>query len=340
MRRTEQHVRELLGSLDPMRDDERAAGVPPVPARITGVEPSAARRKRPRARIRRAILAGAAAAVLLAGGLMWTSAGPSTPEGHAATPPLLKITPPQQDRPAAQRLHAIADRAAASGVPDGATGRTEYIRMKNWYLHSQIDRSGTISAIQPQMRESRRHPDGSGRTVIRKQPPRFRSEAGREQWAGDTSDSKRVHRWSAGERTTPWDGRPPTDTDALRSWLRQRPSGQSEPLRTFSAITDLLRNRVLLPEERAAVLRVLAELPGLRYNGTTHDRADRPGQAFSLESDDSGLPTRYTLILDPGTGRFLGYEEMLTTSAGALNVPVPSVITYETYLDRKFLTRQ
>ncbi|RCW40219.1 hypothetical protein DFQ14_112100 [Halopolyspora algeriensis] len=339
MKHTEQHIRELMGPLDPMRDDERAAVPPPHPTGIIDTEQPAARRHRPRARTRRAVLAGAAATVLVAGGLVWTTAGPNAPEGYAATPPLLEITPPQRDLPAAERLHAIADRAEVSGVPKGAPGQTEYIKMENWYLHSQIDNSGTVSVIQPSTFRLWRHADGSGRSVIRAQPPQFRSEAGREKWAGDTSGSERVHRWGAGERTYYWDERPPVDADALRRWLRQRPSGQTEPLRTFSAITDLLRNRVLLPQERAAVLRVLAELPGMRYNGTTRDRAGRPGRAFSLESDGSGLPTRYTFILGPDNGRFLGYEEMLTTSAGKLNVPIPSVISYSIFLERKFVER-
>ena len=65
--------------------------------------------------------------------------------------------------------------------------------------------------------------------------------------------------------------------------------------------------------------------------GKTTDRAGREGIAVSLESDFGGLPTRYTLIIDPDDGKILAWEEMLTTTAGALNVPIPSVIGYTTY---------
>lgn len=56
------------------------------------------------------------------------------------------------------------------------------------------------------------------------------------------------------------------------------------------------------------------------------------GQAFSAESSRSGLPTRYTFIVNPSSGTIQGQEEMLTKTAGKLNVPVPSVIGYTVYL--------
>jgi hypothetical protein len=89
----------------------------------------------------------------------------------------------------------------------------------------------------------------------------------------------------------------------------------------------------LPPAVRAAVLRFVAATPGIRLTGHVTDRAGRPGIAVSLDSDYSGLPTRYTLIFDEHDGRLLGDEEMLTTTAGKLNVPVPSVIGYTTYID-------
>jgi hypothetical protein len=44
----------------------------------------------------------------------------------------------------------------------------------------------------------------------------------------------------------------------------------------------------------------------------------------------SGLLIRYTLILDPQTGRILGEEE--TLQPGKLNAPPRSVIAYTTFL--------
>ncbi|GLW53662.1 hypothetical protein Kpho01_16730 [Kitasatospora phosalacinea] len=101
------------------------------------------------------------------------------------------------------------------------------------------------------------------------------------------------------------------------------------------ALRGLLRAQVLAPGQRAAVLRLVAALPGLSYDGSVTDRAGRPGGAFSAESNGSGLPARCTFVMDRDSGRILGDEEMLTTRAGALNVPVPSVISYAAYLSAR-----
>ncbi|WP_203888102.1 RNA polymerase sigma factor [Planotetraspora kaengkrachanensis] len=74
-------------------------------------------------------------------------------------------------------------------------------------------------------------------------------------------------------------------------------------------------------------------VPGLRYEGTTTDRAGRTGRAFSLDSDHGGLPNRKTLIVDPADGRIVDEEETLTETAGRLGVPIPSVISYTVYLE-------
>ncbi|MEU4641995.1 hypothetical protein [Micromonospora sp. NPDC023814] len=49
-------------------------------------------------------------------------------------------------------------------------------------------------------------------------------------------------------------------------------------------------------------------------------------------SDYSGLPTQYTIIIDPVAGSILGYEEVLTTTPGWLNVQIPAVVSSRSYL--------
>ncbi len=230
--------------------------------------------------------------VVAAVAVVWGTVGPVAPRGHAATPPPLAFVSHQETRPPNIALAEIADRAAASGVPAGEPGQTEYLKMRNWYLHSQVS-EGTESEVIPEVTEvSRRHAPSA---------------------------------------------RPPADAETLKGWLyRENPPDRVGPIKTYLAVTDLLRDRVLLPRERAAVLRIISGLPELRYEGETHDRAGRPGQAYSLDSDYSGLPTRYTLIVDPTNGVILANEQMLTTRAGELQVSIPSVIGYETYLRTEF----
>jgi hypothetical protein len=99
------------------------------------------------------------------------------------------------------------------------------------------------------------------------------------------------------------------------------------------AVEDLNRDRVLEPAVRSAILRLLAQLRILRYDGTVADRAGRAGQAFSLDSDYSGLPTRYTVIFSADTGELIADEQVLTSTAGKLNVAIPAVIGYTLYLE-------
>ncbi|WP_245603514.1 hypothetical protein [Salinispora cortesiana] len=106
----------------------------------------------------------------------------------------------------------------------------------------------------------------------------------------------------------------------------------------LESIAELAGVRLLNPAQRAAALRLLAELPGITVTGTVTDRAGRPGEAFSITSDFHGLPTQYTVIIDPGSGALLGYEEVLTKTAGRLNVTIPAVITNRSYLVAEYTT--
>jgi hypothetical protein len=56
-----------------------------------------------------------------------------------------------------------------------------------------------------------------------------------------------------------------------------------------------------------------------------------------VESDYSGLPTRYTAIIDPDTGALFGEDEELTSCAGKLNVTIPCVIAYTTFLSARYV---
>ncbi|MEU7609392.1 hypothetical protein [Micromonospora sp. NPDC049204] len=96
--------------------------------------------------------------------------------------------------------------------------------------------------------------------------------------------------------------------------------------------------RLLNPAQRAAVLTLLADLPGITVTGTVTgaDRAGRTGEAFSITTDAHGLPTQYTMIVDPRSGALLGYEEVLTTTAGKLNVTIPAMIAYRSYLTAEY----
>lgn len=52
--------------------------------------------------------------------------------------------------------------------------------------------------------------------------------------------------------------------------------------------------------------------------------------------DDERAPRTPRLIIAPDDGRVLGAETLLTETAGALNVPVPSVIGYTTFRSGRY----
>ncbi|MGC4796113.1 hypothetical protein ACLQ3H_18695 [Micromonospora saelicesensis] len=124
----------------------------------------------------------------------------------------------------------------------------------------------------------------------------------------------------------------PTDVAALREWFIAGGSPPEAPVQHLEYVAELVGVRLLNPAQRATTLRLLADLPGITVTGTVTDRASRAGETFSITSSAHGLPAQYTIIIDTESGALLGYEEMLTTTAGMLNVTIPAVITYRSYL--------
>ena len=96
----------------------------------------------------------------------------------------------------------------------------------------------------------------------------------------------------------------------------------------FTAISDLALEWHADPAAWSALLRVVAGARDVRLLGDVTDRAGRPGVAVATDSTFTGLPTRWVMVLDRSTGRLLAIEQWLTTTAGKLHVPIPSVIDY------------
>jgi hypothetical protein len=347
--KTVQELRRRWGPLDPARGDDwrpgpgarrrtleaiLASGPPDLPA----VAPALAPRPAPRRRILVAATTATAAALVAVTSVVAVNTLGARP-AFAATPAPLVITAPTDPVPAAGRLQQIAataDRTAAPAAP--ARRSVEHRVAAQWALNTRISGQRVDSAVIPTRRESWRTPDDAGRVVERYLPPVFRSDDERRAWqdAGSPGADPVTRRsdFAAHEFPALWAQRPPTTVAALRAWLRHDHSGDDA---TADAVVDLLGERVLTPSERAALLRVVAGIPGLSFTGTTTDRAGRRGEAYSVVLMASGLPTTYTFVIDPATGIFLAHERVLTTDAGRLNVRLPAVIRYDTYLTAEFV---
>lgn len=257
---------------------------------------------------------------------------PAAPAYAAATPQPLTLPAISPSQPASSVLAGLLRQADVTQDPQ--VGPNTHITTVGWALTTRINGRQVRSAVIPEERDLWINADGSGRETTRYLPPVFDSAAQRQRWLDEGSPgadtSRHITHYSHFDSM--WKQPAPTEPTAMKRWLAIGHPISNGPAETLVAINDLAGERVLDPRQQAAVLHVLADLPGLRYDGITTDRGNRRGLAFSVDSSYAGLPTRYTVVLDPGTGALLDYEETLTTRAGALDVRVPAVISYTAYL--------
>ncbi len=317
-------IRELLMACDPcpapqdeLPLDARAEA---TLHRLLTTDAAAPEVVRSSARRRRLVSASvptaAAALIALVSGVL-----PGLPSGSsadAATPSPLQL-PSAPGQPAKAELLRLA--AVASRQPAVTAGRYHYLKRRAWYLNTAVAGQSVTSQLQPQTVEQWLADDGSGRIVT----------------ARDEGGTVDAHRIEKGART-PSAGTLPTDPAALAQQLLGYPSlgqdnaGIPNGVERVERTVDLLSTDGAVPPAlQAALWRVLAASQ-LTNHGVIIDRAGRRGVAFTVDSAYTGLLTRYMLIIDPTTGRLLDYEQVLTKTAGKLNVRVPAVIAYEIFL--------
>lgn len=275
-----------------------------------------------RAYVRPVVLAAAlvaVAGVFVSGVVDLPGAGLQAADGaYAATPAQLSYQPMARD--AAAVLNDIASRTAL--LPDDTrTGRYAMVSTQGWYLSTEIDGQTVTSVVVPQDMTTWKAEDGSGRVVTEYTLPDEDKDV-EEQYA------------EPGELAIMWPPRSLSVDDAtLTEQLEGAHPVENGSYERLIAISDAYRDMPIEPQVRAAMLRYLSATPGLQLDGLVKDRLGRLGIAVSVVGSGTGLPTRYTLIIDSETGRLLGQEQTLTTDAGKLNVPTPSVISYTAYRD-------
>ncbi len=253
--------------------------------------------------------------------------GASPASAAPATPRLLAYT--AVPTTAAASLQDLATSVRALPTPDLARGDITYTKTSGWYLNTRIDGELVTSVVLPEVRETWRRSDGSGRIRVAPGTPSFPSPQAEREWATDAPSLRtRDERVGAGELALMYPESLPSDLLGLQSALAVGHPVENGPDETLVAVADLYREQLPGPGVRASILDIVASLPGLELLGETVDREGRPGIAVGIESTGSGLPTMHTLIFDPLDGRLLSEEQVLTRTAGALGVPVPSVISY------------
>jgi hypothetical protein len=188
-----------------------------------------------------------------------------------------------------------------------------------------VNGSTSTSRVVPQLREVWQAADGSGRILtaelIDSAVPDAPLVPGttRDDHAGLGTLSRPAARWSE-------------DPVALAAQLDAGHPSSAGASERLVAVADVYRTQYVPPRLAAALLRVVASSPGVRLDGRTVDRVGRPGLAVSAMNGANLLPQRTTLVFDEDTGRLLDVEQTLTERAGALDVQVPAVVSYQVFL--------
>lgn len=287
-----------------------------------------------------------AAAVIVVGDL--GSDGADT--AHAATPPVLAAEL-AMGQPAGAELRSLATTAAQT-QPQLYAAADATVVTESWLLTvTENDAAGgqqaegaaaslslsapaVTSAVVPVVREQRFLADGSVHVRETQGEPRFPTARWSE--ADDAATPGAVlldETIPAAGLVSAYPQQLATDPAALREQLLSVwPQADDTAAALFQALHEVTSTRVMDASVQAAALTMLAAEPGVVALGETTDRRGRAAVAFGTDSDDSGLDRRHVLMVDPASGRLLGYEEVLTGDTGALDVEAPAVTTYTVFL--------
>ncbi|PZF80749.1 hypothetical protein C1I92_24525 [Jiangella anatolica] len=290
-----------------------------------------------------------AAAVLVVGDL--GSDGADT--AYAATPPVLAAEL-GIGGPARAQLQSLAATAGAASPQLYATAADTTVVTESWLLTVTETEAAdeapppegaaatlamgaaptVTSAVVPVLREQRLLADGSVHVRETQGEARFPTA----EWsaADDAATPGAVlldETIPAGGLASAYPAQLATDPAALREQLLAAWPQAGDPAATlFRALHELAANRSLDAPVQAAALAMLAREPGVVALGAATDRRGRAAVAFGADSADSGLDRRHVLLVDPDSGRLLGYEEVLTGDPGELDVKTPAVAAYTVFL--------
>ncbi|MEV4498771.1 CU044_5270 family protein [Micromonospora arborensis] len=312
-----ERTRTLLSPADPART---AAVEPPlVSARElidrAGATETVAGRRRAHPTRRLVLTAGTLAVAAGAVTVLqpFGEGAPDTPGEPAAAAGLVLVPVAYQfdaDPPAAgPQVRMLADKIKDAAY-DHQSGRYMYHHTKVWgdpVMTSADGRHHVAFASETKLWQAA---DGTGNQIRIQLEPQYPDQESRDYW-----QRERVGRPAA--TGTPAPDVIPLPPEELRP-LSADPSELREQLKVeygagaASKWVSTLYERYVVPRAtRAAVLRVLADVPGFRWRGQVTDRAGRNGIAVTF--DDREHDQQSLLVFDPKTGELLAYE-LLTLS--------------------------
>lgn len=343
MKSRNEMLKEGLSAIDPLADaslemlasdseELLAAVLASSPDETSGSRTIARRRRAPRKRRGRLLVAMPVVAAALLASVVGIPGGGQS--GPATLPALAKA----------------AEAAAAQPAPNADL---PYVYMKTQQMGTDTSVAGgeAWSVYDSTIKEEWVAEDGSGRVRRIAAAPKWVSPKDREAWEAAGS-IEFLHDWSAHteEEDAPagrlgypsYDGTKlselPTDPAELTEWLIEQVSkshnGFSPAVRSLALVSEILTDPFATPELRAALYEAEGLVPGIEYFGPTADAIGRHGLAIGAESANSGAPTRYLLIFDPGTSQVLATESItLKPPSGLPNEPTPLLSEGTMFLD-------
>jgi hypothetical protein len=253
---------------------------------------------------------------------------------------------------------AVLDRAAAAAAeqptPDAALPYG-YLKTRGTYVDTTSSGGEAWSNYRSEVAETWAAPDGSGRRRTVAFVPGFVSPADREAWNRAGKPPFLAHGWGRHVGTESFGpgtfaasdsfgadlSTLPTDPEELSGWLIDRvgdPAGGGNgfPLavKTLTLVAELLQNPFAPPDLRAALYEAEARVPGIEDLGPARDELGREGIAVGARSGNSGAPTIYSLIVEPGSSEVLATEEKWLRAPSALpELAEPLVVSSTVYLE-------
>jgi len=233
---------------------------------------------------------------------------------------------------------AAAVAATQPAEPRPGPGQYFYTRSREAYLTTSVEATRAWSVLVPRIRQTWIAANGTGRARAVSTKPEFLTAGQRRAWKAAGSP----HLGSGGVEDFALSGQPfldtsnlPTEPRALRKLIEARkiprvdgPPGEAE---TFTLIGDMLRDTYVPPAFRAALYRVVAELPKVKLLGEVKDPIDRKGIGVAFTKGS----VTHELIFDPKTSALLGEREVAARRIPDLQVPAGTETGSVTYLESK-----
>ncbi|WP_433047776.1 hypothetical protein [Dactylosporangium sp. CS-033363] len=321
---TDPAIRELVEYNDPTR------GRPIPPPRMTAAElraraggPAHSRRT---SLIRWLAPAGALVATGLVVVAVQVTHQPVREEPAAAPAMLTGLLTDAEAAPAGARLRRLAGDVAALREP-APDGPNACIRTQQWPAKDHAADPGVV-AVDEQLCWTPNH-DGRRRiTVLPPQPPGQLRAGGT--GALNPADAS-IEPFTAGQISYLTDV-PVGDEAIVAGQLTSYPPADHQPSTPLQAVADMNRYHILDPAQRAAILRVLANDPGISFRGIVTDRDGRTGAAYTADVTHDDGPVRDIAVIDEQTGRLLSYERVALLTPSADGRRSPTVLSYVLYL--------